>query len=197
MLAADAGSTVTQFPALITYFRQGRLDKFFLAYEGAAEAVELDFFAAAQFLKPNNTSEKRQSIPLEFYRFLESNKRAFTVATQPSEEDVTSQHRGSANDVYILKRLKAREVRSYHGFTEGDEEYIQQVIQRLNDGAIPRPTTKKVAEALKKELQPLKVLGILRRDIPSQLLQPTRAQRTFHALSPREVILSSYLLGTK
>jgi hypothetical protein len=114
-----------------------------------------------------------------------------------SNEDATSQHKGSANDAYILKRLKAKEVRFYHGFTEDDEDYIQQVIQLLNDGALPRPTTKKVAEALKKELEPLKVLGILRRDIPSQLFQPTRAQQTFHALSPREVILSSYLLRAK
>ncbi len=197
MLEADPASTVKQLPALLTYFRQGRLDKFFAAQQGAAEAVELDFFAAAQILKPDNTSEARQTIPQEFYTLLEKSKEAFTAATRLSEEDVTAQHRGSANDVYILKRLKAREIRSYHGFTEEDEDYIQQVIKLLNDGAIPRPTTKKVAEAMKKELEPLKVLGILRRDIPSQLFQPTRAQRTFHALSPREVILSSYLLRAK
>jgi superfamily II DNA/RNA helicase len=197
MLAADPASRINQLPALLTYFRQGRLDKFFAAQQGAPEAVELDFFAAAQILKPNNASEARQTIPQEFYALLESNKGAFTAATSPSNEDATSQHKGSTNDAYILKRLKAKEVRFYHGFTGDDEDYIQQVIQRLNDGALPRPTTKKVAEALKKELEPLKVLGILRRDIPSQLFQPTRAQRTFHALSPREVILSSYLLRTK
>jgi superfamily II DNA/RNA helicase len=197
MLAANPASMVTQFPALLTYFRQGRLDKFFAAQQGAAEPVELDFFAAAQILKPTNASEARQTIPQEFYTLLESNKAAFTAATSPSNEDATSQHKGGANDAYILKRLKAKEVRFYHGFTEDDEDYIRQVIQLLNDGALPRPTTKKVAEALKKELEPLKVLGVLRRDIPSQLFQPTRAQRTFHALSPREVILSSYLLRAK
>lgn len=197
VLAGNPASMFSQFPALLTYFRQGRLDKFYAAQEGATEAVELDFFAAAQILKPHHTSEARQTIPQEFYTLLESNKTAFTAATSPSDEDATSQHKGSANDAYILKRLKAKEVRFYHGFTEEDEDYIRQVIQLLNDGAIPRPTTKKVAEALKKELEPLKVLGILRRDIPSQLFQPTRAQRTFHGLSPREVILSSYLLRAK
>ncbi len=193
----DAGSNVNQFPALLTYFRQGRLDKFFAAQQGANEAVELDFFAAAQILKPNNNSEARQTITQEFYALLDMNKQAFTAATSSSNEDTTSHHTGSANDAYILKRLKAKEVRSYHGFTEEDENYIRQVIQLLNDGALPRPTTKKVAEALKTELGPLKVLGILRRDIPAQLFQPTRAQRMFHNLSPREVILSSYLLRSK
>lgn len=197
MLISDAGSKVNQFPALLTYFRQGRLDKFFAAQQGGNEAVELDFFTAAQILKPRDTSEARQIIPQEFYALLDKNKEGFTTATSPSNEDATPHHTGGANDAYILKRLKAKEVRSYHGFTEEDEDYIKQVIQLLNDGALPRPTAKKVAEALKKEAEPLKVLGILRRDIPSQLFQPTRAQRTFHALSPREVILSSYLLRSK
>jgi hypothetical protein len=96
-----------------------------------------------------------------------------------------------------LKRLKAKEIRQYHGYTDDDEIFIQQVVQLLTDGALPRPTTKKVAEALKKEIEPLKVLGILRRDIPTQFFQPTRAQQTSQGLSPREVILSSYLLEAK
>jgi hypothetical protein len=69
------------------------------------------------------------------------------------------------------------------------------VIQLLMDGALPKPTTKKVAEALKKEIEPLKVLGILRRDVSTLFFQATRAQLTHHALSPREVILSSWLIG--
>lgn len=111
-------------------------------------------------------------------------------------DDAIPKHRGGANDAYILKRLKAKEIRSYHGFTEDDELYIQKVIQLLTDGALPRPTTKKVAEALKKEIQPLKVLGILRRDIPALFFQATRAQQTAHAFSPREVILSSWLISS-
>ncbi|MCX5908566.1 MAG: hypothetical protein NTY64_15670 [Deltaproteobacteria bacterium] len=50
---------------------------------------------------------------------------------------------------------------------------------------------------MKKEIQPLKVLGILRRDISPLFFQTTRAQMTAHVLSPREVILSSYLLEAK
>jgi hypothetical protein len=79
-------------------------------------------------------------------------------------------------------------------FYRNDEVFIQQVAQLLADGALSRPTTKKVAEALKEEIEPLKVLGILRRDVPSLFFQPTRAQQTSHALNPREVILSSYIL---
>jgi len=193
-LPGEAATPAKEFPALLTYFRQGRLDKFFLAQPANAAAVELDFFAAAKMLKPAHTAEKRQTIAPDFYTLLDKNKAAFETATGPEVNDSIPKQKGGANDAYILKRLKASEIRHYHGFTDEDELYFRQVIQLLNDGALPRPTTKKVATALKKEIEPLKVLGILRRDIPSQFFQATRAQAGHHSLSPREVILSSYLL---
>lgn len=189
-----ADSNAKEFPSLLTYFRQGRLDKFFLAPPDTAKAVELDFFATVQMLKPADPSEGRQEISNGFYVLLAKNRAAFEAATNEQSDDATPRHKGGANDAYILKRLKAKEIRRYHGFIEDDELYIQQVLQLLMDGALPRPTTKKVAEALKKEIEPLKVLGILRRDIPSPFFQTTRAQEMARALSPREVILSSYLL---
>lgn len=197
LFAADNNVGVKEFPALLTYFRQGRLDKFFLAPPGTAESVEIDFFATAKTLKPADPVEKREAIPHDFYTLLEKNKRAIEAATSPDLDDAIPKQKGAANDAYILKRLKAKEIRHYHGFTEDDELYIQKVIQLLIDGALPKPTTKKVAEAMKKETQPLKVLGILRRDISPLFFQTTRAQMTAHVLSPREVILSSYLLEVK
>ncbi len=190
----DAASTVTQMPALLTYFRQGRLDKFFLAQQSAGDPVELDFMTTVHMLQPTDKGEKRQTIPHDFYAMLDRNKAAFAKVTSTENDDANVQHKGSANDAYILKRLKTKEIRHYHGFTEDDEAFIQHVIQLLIDGALPKPTTKKVAEALKKEIEPLKVLGILRRDIPTQFFQPTRAHGSIHILSPREVILSSWLV---
>ncbi|MBI1747752.1 MAG: helicase [Acidobacteria bacterium] len=195
-VSAENSAGAKKCPSLLTYFRQGRLDKFFLAQAGAAESAELDLFTTAKILRPTDQSEKHQTIPHDFYALLEKNKHAFEAATSADLDDAIPKHRGGANDAHILKRLKAKELRTYHGFTEDDEIYIQQVIQLLSDGALPRPTTKKVAEALKKEIQPLKVLGILRRDIPALFFQATRAQQTAHALSPREVILSSYLVNS-
>jgi superfamily II DNA/RNA helicase len=183
-----------QLPALLTYFRQGSLDKFYVAHPSVTTSTEMDFFSTAKVLKPQDPSEKRQTIPREFYSLLDKNKEAFAAATSPEKADEATPQAGGANDAYIMKRLKAKEIRLYQGFTDDDEQYIQNVLQLLSDGALPRPTTKKVAAALKKEAQPLRVLGILRRDIPAQFLQPTRAQQTFRGLTPREVILSSWLL---
>jgi hypothetical protein len=44
---------------------------------------------------------------------------------------------------------------------------------------------------------PLKALGILRGDISSLFLQPTRAQESACMFNPREVILSSYLVNAE
>lgn len=196
-VTAEIDTVLKQFPSLLTYFRQGRLDKFFASWHVESGAVELDFITAAKILKPYETLEKRQEIPPDFYALLDMNKQAFTAATSQANDDVVSPHKGGSNDAYILKRLKAKEIRRYHGFTEDEELYIQRVIQLLTDGALPRPTTKKVAEALKKTTEPLKVFGIIRRDIPPQFFQPTRTQQFSHVISPREVILSSYLLEAK
>ncbi len=188
-------AVVQEFPALLTYFRQGQLDKFYLAPHGTVTPAELDFLTAVKILKPSGNNEKRQVIPPDFYTLLDRNKGAFAAATSPEDDDAIPRHKGSANDAYIMKRLKAKEIRRYHGFTDDDEAYIRHVIQLLADGALPKPTTKTVATALKKEIEPLKVLGILRRDIPATFFQPTRAQLLHHALSPREVILSSWMIS--
>jgi hypothetical protein len=78
---------VGQLPALLTYFRQGSLDKFYVAHEGAITPAELDFFSTAKILKPEDTSEKRQTIPKEFYSLLDKNKQAFAAATSPEKAD--------------------------------------------------------------------------------------------------------------
>jgi superfamily II DNA/RNA helicase len=221
LLKAEPDAVVSSFPSLLTFFRQGQLDKFYVAqqpatytdgldfmtkradeilkhgFKGSPNPTELDFLTAVKVLKPADKSEKLQPVPQDFYGLLDRNKEAFRSATSTEDDDANRRHKGSPNDAYILKRLKSRDIRTYQGYTEDDEAFIEQVVQLLTDGALPKPTTKKVAEALKKEIDPLKVLGILRRDIPSQFFQPTRAQQTSHGLSPREVILSSYLWEAK
>ena len=193
-LPAQRNAVVQDYPSLLTYFRQGQLDKFYLAAQAPAAPVELDFLTAVKVIRPADPAEKRLSIPSGFYTLLDRNKDAFTAATNPGNDDAAPHHKGSANDAQILKRLKAREIRRYHGYTDEDEAFIRRVVQLLVDGALPKPTTKKVAEALKKETDPLKVLGILRRDIPASFFLPTRVQQMDHAYKPREVILSSWVV---
>jgi superfamily II DNA/RNA helicase len=178
-------------PALLTYFRRGALDKFFLA-QSDKPSLEVDFFSTARLLKPAHIKEKRQAISHEFYHLLERNKQAFVDVTVAEGSDGIP-HRNTANDAYILKRLKAKDISRFQSFTDEDEQYIRQVVGLIDDGALPRPTTKKVATALQKEAAPFKVLAILKREIPKEFFQATVADSARDADSPREVILSSFI----
>ena len=116
MMVSD--SAVQHFPALLSYFRQGKLDKFFLCSSGQSPTTELDFMSAAKILRPANPNEPSQPIPREFYAFLDRNKAAFIDATTADAEQAEALHRGSPNDAYMLKRLKAvgtrRKIPSFH-----------------------------------------------------------------------------------
>lgn len=191
-----SGPAIQTFPAVLTYFRQGKLDKFFLCSSSNQPTAELDFLSAAKLLRPLDPNEPRQSVPREFYDLLDKNKAAFLAATSTEAEQAESTHRGSPNDAYILKRLKDKAVRRCPQFTEDDEEFVGRVIRLLEDGAVPKATAKRVAVALKKteNLQPLKVLAVVRRDIKQELFQASPITQARQALAPREVILSSFLI---
>jgi len=182
-------------PALITYFRQDRLDKFFVADAERKEAAEIDFLAAAKIMKPPEKTEPRRNIPAEFYAFLNRNKQAFINASTEELAVSAGKRSGRTNDTYILHRLKAVEIRQCKTYTEDDEEFIRQIVRLLEEGSLPKPTTKKVAEAIKKEPDPMRTLALLRRNIPMEFLRSEHIRQDADSRKAREVILSSWLVG--
>jgi len=69
---------------LLTYFRKGKLQKFFMAAL-QQESQELDFITAAKVLEVKEDT-KREKIGSNFYNLLEKNKEAFEFATQEEPE---------------------------------------------------------------------------------------------------------------
>jgi len=134
---------------------------------------------------------QRKQIGNDFYRLLDRNKEAFEFATSEAAEVEDS---GRDNSAKILRRLRSRDIRTFKGFTDEDEDFIKQVIRLLEDGALPRPTVKKVYAGVKDEINPLKILGVLKRDVSDHFLRPTRAESSRFSQAPREVILSEYLI---
>jgi hypothetical protein len=125
---------------------------------------------------------------------LDQNKQNFLNATSAEAEQAESAHRGDRNAAIVLKRLRDKAVRRCPQFTDDDEEFVGKVIRLLEDGALPKRTTQKIAEALQKEIQPLNVLRILRRGIPREFLLATQASAS-QSNAPREVILSSWIVS--
>jgi superfamily II DNA or RNA helicase len=182
-------------PALITYFRQGRLDKFYRSHVHSGEAEELDFFTTAETLE-TKPKEHRQEIPPDiFYPLLDKNKSGFSATTTPGLETLLPiTAAGSGNEAIILKRLRAKGFRSCEIFTSEDRKFIASVNRIIADGRVGKQSVRKVKEAFEKTDDPLAMLSILRKEIASQyIIGNSQKPVNDLAASPREVILSSYL----
>lgn len=178
---------------LLTFFRKGKLKKFFLT--DGIESRELTFFEAAERFKCE-ADTPRHKIPQNYYQMLEQNKAQFDWVTSGEELEKETPKGGLSNEKYIIRRLKANDLRQFKGFTEDDEEFLRAVLRAYEDGVVPRNTSKRLKKALEREAEPLKVLAILRRHIPHTLLQREATTEAF-AANPREVILSEYFLGRR
>lgn len=179
---------------LLTYFRKGKLEKFFLSDGLTAKAHELDFIQTAKLLqcKPETS---HGNVGADFYTLLDRNKEAFIIATTEESDDEPVTTGSHDNGQKILTRLRVKELKRFQGFTDEDESFLRDSIRLLEDGALPKPTTKKVWEAVKNEINPLKILALLKRDIPAEFFKTTRATQAKQNSNPREVILSAYLIS--
>ncbi len=172
---------------LITFFRLGKLKKFYQNQNGKAK--EITFFDAVNLLECEPHTQ-RASIPMEkYFAMLETNKARFELDT--TQQDDEKPRGGRSNVQYIEKRLKDPSFRRYKGFTDSDEKFIRGVKQLIQQGLMAKKTAQKIKKELEKEDDPLKMLYILQRHIKTVAVEETQHQK-----SPmrREVILSGYLI---
>jgi len=178
---------------LITYFRKGKLQKFYLA--GNKEAHELDFLTAANMLE-TMSNVKRAKLDARFYDLLDKNKEAFIYATIDDLPDVKLKG-GRDTATQLLKILRA--IRDLRQFTEEQELFLKKVMRQLEEGGLPRQTAKtalkEMKAVIKQEVKPLKMLAVLQKNIPAELLEGHLAESAAKTTGPREVILSEYLIG--
>jgi hypothetical protein len=81
-------------------------------------------------------------------------------------------------------------------FTEDDEEFVKLILAGMDHGSIPNMTIRKIKQDIEKEIEPLKILGILRTHIKPAMLE-SRTTGNELVRGKKEVILSEYLLGEK
>lgn len=174
---------------LITFFRKGKLKKFFIT--GGEKAQEITFFDAVDcFRCDENTA--RCNIPNKYYPMLNENKAQFDFVTSGEETEPPVSRGGRSNESYVIRRLKTKGLRQYQGFTHEDEEYVRLVLSAYEDGIIPQNTTRRIKNEIEREVNQLKVLAILKMNIPYNLLEIKQPGQPVE-MSKREVILSEYL----
>ena len=190
--ARTAKTDKTNAGQLVTYFRRGKIQKFFIA--SSADARELDFITAAKTLEVSKDT-KQQKIDKSFYGLIEQNKKAFIFATTEELPDVKMRG-GRDSATQILRILKAT-MKDRRQFTEDQDLYLKKVITQLEEGGLPKQTTRVTLQALNKEIEkginPLKILSVLQSHISARLLEGHFAETTTDHFGKREVILSEYL----
>lgn len=183
------------FPnSLLTYFRKGKVQKFFIATNEGTK--ELDFLAAARMME-STPDAARQKVPEAYYDLLDKNKETFIFVTL--EESPSLRLRGGRDSsTNILKVLKAT-MKNSQQFTEDQEIYMRKVIKQLEEGGLPKQTTKETLKAINKLgkdiMNPFKVLAVLQVNIPDRLLESHYVEGIPAFFGKREVILSLYLAG--
>lgn len=181
--------------SLLTYFRKGKVQKFFLAPKNK-ESLELDFIEAAHVME-SETDTKASKLPEIYYDLLDSNKQAFVTSTL-EEVPETKRRGGRDSSAEIIKILKAT-MKNTQQLTEDQELYLKKALKQLEEGGLPKQTTKETMKALNKlgqeMMNPLKVLAVLQTNIPERLLEEHYAETSPVASGKREVILSLYLAG--
>lgn len=177
--------------SVITFFRKGKLRKMFISNDDSVK--ELDFFQTAEILNANKDT-KREKLGQKYYEYLNKNKAAFNSSLLEDVQEVKTKG-GTGSDTRLTQLIKA--ILKMKGFTEDDEDYLRKVLNLLEEGSLPKQTTKNVIKNLGKENNHLKIYGIIRRFIPETFFTTPITELPGQTLGPREVILSEYLINEK
>ncbi len=194
--ARTARKSLTEHSRLLTYFRKGKLQKFFLVENDAALVPqEIDFIQTAKFLSAKE-QETRSKLDRDFYTLLEKNAEMLEKVTDLEQEDFSSKRGSRDNAARLSKLLKSKEVRNFSGFTEDDEAYIERIIEELDAGGIPKRLSQKIYTKIQETPEivanPIKLLGILKLTLSNDFLEPTHSETKLGVSSRKEIILSEY-----
>lgn len=177
---------------LVTFFRRGRLRKIYLCNE--TTHVELDFVKAAEILEAT-PDEKQLHLPEEMFKYLDRNKAAFESVFQSDFEG----GKGRQGTDVQLKKFVSTIISNQIGFTEGEINYVNDVINALNVGTISKVTVKKTLDEIKAKAKGAD-LEYFRRDIYNILRNNIDYSMILHGKyivaepgTVKEVILSEYL----
>jgi superfamily II DNA or RNA helicase/HKD family nuclease len=172
---------------LITFFRIGKLKKFY--QNKAGKSIEVNFFEAVNELECFPETQ-RANTPETYFENLQVNKAKFEIDTTIGDEDNTKS-RGQSNIKYIEARLKDKSFKNFKGFTDSDDDFINGVKTMINKGTIAKKTAQLIKKELEKTIEPLPMLGILRKYIRFVDDETDNKSKQFQK---REVILSGYVV---
>ena len=117
--------------SLLSYFRKGKLQKFFLAKPNSI-SKELDFIQAAKLLE-SDVKEKKNNLHKNFYELLDKNKERFQISTNQELSEYTAR-KGKEKKERELYNILRGSLKTTSQFTDEQESYLEKLLQKLDEG---------------------------------------------------------------
>lgn len=178
--------------ALLTYFRLGKLDKFYISTAEDAAARELDFLAAVKILESED--EEKLAVGREFFALAGKNRAALEHALQADHETVYAAASNRDGASKLLRRLHVFKRRDFDDFTEDEERLWQACLQALQDGAVAKKTINRMIRELAHTGTARGTVEVIKKNFSLDDFALEEAPAPTPQAKPREIILSEYFL---
>lgn len=178
--------------SLITYFRLGKLDKFYIASKETSSVNEVDFLEAVQILESD--IDEKMAVGKDFFALMQMNQAQLEDFFKADHEAIYAPT--SSRDILskLRRRLLVFNAEQKLDFTEDDEQLWQNVIQDLQHGAIAKQTANRVWKLVEKVNDSREVLEILKGNFSIDDTRQDETPNIETKIKLREVILSEHLL---
>lgn len=190
---ARAAQQIAEFSdALLTYFRLGKLDKFYLADSADKKAREIDFLAAVKLLETENA--EKSAVGKDFYALLEKNQAALAESAQADAETVFAP--GSTRDVSnkLRRRLLVFKREQMQDFTDAEDKLWGDVVKALENGSIAKKTVNKIWKSVERTNETRVIIDLLKKNFSLDEFSNGSEPPIEKPNRVREVILSEYFL---
>lgn len=180
--------------SLITYFKKGKLSKFFEVNEEIKVAKELDFIEAAKILK-TSPDEKKLNLDQNFYDLLNENKSFFEKSLTQEISYETQVRKGSKDNYKKLTDL-IKLVKRSEDFSEEEFEFLTKLENAISEATIPPKKIKDLNKLIKEKKlneNPIKLVKFLQQNIEEDFLQKNSSNQNEKS-DKIEVILSQYFV---
>jgi superfamily II DNA/RNA helicase/HKD family nuclease len=178
--------------ALLTYFRLGKLDKFYLANGENAFAQEIDFLEAAKILETDN--QNKTSVGKDFFALLKKNQDELAKSLEADRETTHAPLSNRDAATKLQRRLFVFKPEQMQDFTDTEDKFWQDAISALRDGAVAKKTVNKVWKTVEKISDARGVLEVLKKNLSLNGLANEEPPPIKKQIKIREVILSEHLL---
>jgi superfamily II DNA/RNA helicase len=179
--------------SLFTYFRLGKLDKFYLANADNHFSNEIDFLEAANILETD--IKHKLSVGRDFFALLHKNQTALATALQVDHETGYAPSSNYGSVTKVQKILKTYRNQDFSSFTEDEEQFWQSTIKAIENGSVAKRTISAILKDVKNKIDAREILEVLKRRVSFSdfLDNPKEEIKVNNEVS--KVILSEYFLG--